>query len=79
MNLSKMMSAVAAISLVAAPVAAQAGTKASSIAVPARSSAKVGNEHRGVSLLLPFAAAIVVITTVVVVATNDSCDSPGGC
>lgn len=82
MSFSKIVSALAASALLAAPIAAQAGTRASGSSIyPAamysanRASAKVGSENSLAPLLL--LAVIVGTVTATAVVVNEIAKTPG--
>jgi hypothetical protein len=71
MKLGKVLAATAAISLTAAPIAAQAASGVES----ARSGTQAEGEAIGGSLLLPLLALAALIAVVVVIASDDD-ESP---
>ncbi len=83
MNLGKVMAGVAAVSLMAAPIAVEAGTKASAVAMPAHAATNVDAKHKGVGggFLIGGLALAAVIGGIVALSTGGKhhCDSPGAC
>lgn len=76
MKLGKILTSIAAASLVAAPSIAQAGIKAAAPTggTPVRSSLAVKGDNKlvGAPLFLAFLGAVAVAATVVIVADNDN-------
>jgi hypothetical protein len=71
MTLSKILTAAAAVSLVAAPVAAQAAD-----ASHRTSSAQKGEDIAGVSPIILVIAAAVVVATALIIADDDNNKNP---